>query len=181
MGAEEADRSLQGGAGQVGGGEWGMGMDMGTWIAGCGWLWCWFLPILFYDMVCCAMLCCRSACSGRRRRRARSSTAAAAARRSLSNCSCSAPKGEVEVEGEGMFVCMSCWMGCQNSTMLIIAHQVYVCMYVCMYVFSGRHLFCRECLQRYAEQTVFGDGRSNLKCMDSSGSVPCGPSHAAAL
>eukprot|EP01036_Dinobryon_divergens_P024455 gene24455-32905_t len=24
------------------------------------------------------------------------------------------------------------------------------------------------------EQTVFGDGRSNLKCMDSSGSVPCG-------
>ena len=48
---------------------------------------------------------------------------------------------------------------------------MYVCMYACMYC---RHLFCRECLQRYAEQTVFGDGRSNLKCMDSSGSVPCG-------
>ena len=76
-----------------------------------------------------------------------------------------------------MFVCMPCCMGCQNSTMLIIGHQVYVC----IYVFPGRHLFCRECLQRYAEQTVFGDGRSNLKCMDSSGSVPCGPSHAATL
>ena len=49
MGAEEADRSLQGGAGQVGGGEWGMGM--GTWIAGYGWLWGWFLPILSYHMI----------------------------------------------------------------------------------------------------------------------------------
>jgi TRIAD3 protein (E3 ubiquitin-protein ligase RNF216) len=34
---------------------------------------------------------------------------------------------------------------------------------------SEGHLFCKQCLQRYAEQTVFGDGRSQLKCMNSSG------------
>jgi len=39
---------------------------------------------------------------------------------------------------------------------------------------SDGHLFCKDCLQRYAEQTLFGDGRSSLRCMDSSGSEPCG-------
>jgi hypothetical protein len=28
------------------------------------------------------------------------------------------------------------------------------------------HLFCKECLQRYVEQTVFGNGLSNLSCMN---------------
>eukprot|EP01034_Spumella_vulgaris_P031555 gene31555-38974_t len=31
------------------------------------------------------------------------------------------------------------------------------------------HLFCKQCLQRYVEQTVFGDGRSVLKCMNTMG------------
>jgi len=30
---------------------------------------------------------------------------------------------------------------------------------------SDGHLFCRHCLQKYAEQTLFGDGRTQLKCM----------------
>eukprot|EP01041_Mallomonas_annulata_P003427 gene3427-6798_t len=30
---------------------------------------------------------------------------------------------------------------------------------------SEGHLFCRQCLQRYAEQTLFGDGRITLRCM----------------
>ena len=34
---------------------------------------------------------------------------------------------------------------------------------------SEGHLFCKGCLQHYAEQTVFGDGKSVLKCMDSGG------------
>lgn len=33
---------------------------------------------------------------------------------------------------------------------------------------SEGHLFCKECLQRYAEQVLFGDGRSVLKCMNTS-------------
>jgi TRIAD3 protein (E3 ubiquitin-protein ligase RNF216) len=38
---------------------------------------------------------------------------------------------------------------------------------------SEGHLFCKPCLSRYAEQTVFGDGKSSLSCIDSSGSDPC--------
>lgn len=34
------------------------------------------------------------------------------------------------------------------------------------------HLFCKQCLQRYAEQTLFGDGRTTLKCMNTMGD-PC--------
>lgn len=34
------------------------------------------------------------------------------------------------------------------------------------------HLFCKDCLQRYAEQTLFGDGRTTLKCMSTEGD-PC--------
>ncbi len=36
------------------------------------------------------------------------------------------------------------------------------------------HLFCKTCLQRYVEQTVFGDGRSLLKCMNTMGEVCAG-------
>lgn len=35
------------------------------------------------------------------------------------------------------------------------------------------HLFCKTCLQHYAEQTVFGNGQSVLKCMNSSGAEQC--------
>jgi adenylate kinase family enzyme len=35
------------------------------------------------------------------------------------------------------------------------------------------HLFCKTCLQHYAEQTVFGNGQSVLKCMHSSGAEQC--------
>jgi hypothetical protein len=34
------------------------------------------------------------------------------------------------------------------------------------------HLFCKQCLQHYAEQTLFGDGRTTLKCMSAVGE-PC--------
>ena len=35
---------------------------------------------------------------------------------------------------------------------------------------SEGHLFCKDCLKRYVENTVFGDGKSAIKCM---GSEPC--------
>eukprot|EP01035_Chromulina_nebulosa_P017698 gene17698-23288_t len=31
---------------------------------------------------------------------------------------------------------------------------------------SEGHLFCKDCLQRYVETTVFGDGRSHISCMN---------------
>lgn len=35
---------------------------------------------------------------------------------------------------------------------------------------SEGHLFCRDCLKHYVENTVFGEGRSAIKCMNSD---PC--------
>eukprot|EP01039_Chlorochromonas_danica_P006965 gene6965-7706_t len=37
---------------------------------------------------------------------------------------------------------------------------------------SEGHLFCKNCLKHYAEQTVFGNGRSHLQCMNTTGD-PC--------
>ncbi len=34
---------------------------------------------------------------------------------------------------------------------------------------SDGHLFCKNCLKHYVEETVFGGGRSNIKCMSSDG------------
>jgi TRIAD3 protein (E3 ubiquitin-protein ligase RNF216) len=31
------------------------------------------------------------------------------------------------------------------------------------------HLFCRDCLRKYAEETVFGKGQTDLHCLDGSG------------
>ncbi len=34
---------------------------------------------------------------------------------------------------------------------------------------SDGHLFCKKCLSHYVEQTLFGDGKTQLKCMNSTG------------
>lgn len=36
---------------------------------------------------------------------------------------------------------------------------------------SEGHLFCKTCLSKYIEQTIFGDGRSVIKCMNTEGEV----------
>ena len=32
---------------------------------------------------------------------------------------------------------------------------------------SEGHLFCKNCIQKYTEESVFGNGKSKLKCMSS--------------
>ena len=35
---------------------------------------------------------------------------------------------------------------------------------------SEGHLFCKECLARHTEQTMYGNGRTTLRCMSTTGS-----------
>ncbi|KAJ1396678.1 hypothetical protein B484DRAFT_472247, partial [Ochromonadaceae sp. CCMP2298] len=58
-----------------------------------------------------------------------------------------------EAEG-GLIECGCCYTDCAFESLVQC---------------TDGHLFCRNCLQHYVEQTVFGNGRSALTCMSADG------------